>query len=123
MTVTRREARDENKKSSELHSSDFSLEPEFSGDPGTRKQEKIFFDYEGDARLHGIDDETISYWETLYPALDIEQELSKATGWLDSNRKNRKHDIKRFLSNWLSRAQDRAKVIKPTTPEKDYTGI
>ena len=49
----------------------------------------------------------------LYPAIDVEQEVRKMRGWLDSNPKNRKtqRGIKRFITGWLARAQDRAPAV------------
>ena len=79
--------------------------------PGRRKTpEKIHFDYEGDARLHGVTPEQLAVWKENFPALDVQEELRKATVWLDANRKRRKHDVKRFLASWLAREQDRAKA-------------
>lgn len=48
-------------------------------------------------------------WAGLYPAVDVMAELRKMKGWLDSNpdRKKTKKGIRRFITNWLSRAQDR----------------
>lgn len=47
-------------------------------------------------------------WRDAYPALNIDVELSKASAWLLSNPKNQKSNYAKFLTNWLSRAQDRA---------------
>lgn len=46
----------------------------------------------------------------LYPAVDVEQEFREMWGWLDSNETNRKtpRGIKRFITGWLAREQDRA---------------
>ena len=49
-----------------------------------------------------------SQWEAAYPAVDLTTELSKAGAWLLANPKNQKSNYARFLTNWLSRAQDRA---------------
>jgi hypothetical protein len=87
-----------------------------------RACEKIFFAYEGDGKIHGITEEQLKYWVEMYPGLNVEEELRRASAWLDANRKNRKYDVKRFLVNWLGKAQDRARVQK-TEPEKDYTGL
>lgn len=50
----------------------------------------------------------IDEWQSLYPAVDIMQELRKMKGWLDSNPEKRKtkRGIKRFINNWLERNQD-----------------
>lgn len=48
--------------------------------------------------------------KALYPAVDIEQAFRNMRGWLDSNPKNRKtpRGIKRFITGWIAREQDRA---------------
>src|SRR4030042_3006290 len=40
------------------------------------------------------------------PAINLENETSKAQAWIESNPQNRKKNLKRFLNNWLSKAQD-----------------
>jgi hypothetical protein len=123
MTATRRETRDENIKYSDK-SSYFSLEPEIDSGNRGKQMEKISFDYEGDCKFHGIDDETMERWREAYPALDVDYEILSAGSWLDANRKNRKYDIKRFLVGWLKRAQDRAKTQTYNNRDtKDYTGL
>lgn len=74
---------------------------------------QIWFDYEGDCRIHGITQEQLALWKENFPAVDVEQELRSASAWLDGNRTNRKYNVSRFLVNWLSRTQDRAKRISP----------
>lgn len=55
-----------------------------------------------------VSEKMILEWAELYQAVDIKQELRKMKGWLDSNpsKKKTKSGIKRFINNWLSRAQD-----------------
>lgn len=50
-----------------------------------------------------------SKWSTLYPAVNVLQELRKMTGWLDANPKRRKTKagIRSFITGWLAREQDR----------------
>ena len=91
-----------------------SPEPGNPGNPGTPAAEKIFFDYSGDAKIHGITPAQLALWKENFPAIDVETELKAASAWLDANRKNRKTDVKRFLVNWLKRQQDRApRVTEP----------
>jgi hypothetical protein len=98
----------ENKMDSDKSSS-ITPEPGRPGGPGRRNAaERLFFDYDGDRKIHGITPELLAYWREMYPALDVESELKKASTWLDGNRRNRKTDLKRFLVNWLNKAQDRA---------------
>ena len=47
-------------------------------------------------------------WRKAYPAVEIESEVAKAAAWVMANPKNRKSNYARFLTGWLSRAQDRA---------------
>ena len=90
----------------------FSPEPEKSGNPGCRKKAKIFFDYEGDAKIHGIDQKQLDLWKENFPAVDVEKELKTMSAWLDANRANRKTNVKRFIVNWLTRTQDRAPRVQ-----------
>ena len=76
---------------------------------GAKKHEKVFFDYDGDSRIHGITPEQIGRWHEQFPALDLEAELKAASAWLDGNRKNRKTDLRRFLTNWLIRTREKAR--------------
>ena len=80
------------------------------------KKQSITFDGE---HFQGITGE-LKYWTEQYPAIDIQSELRKMEVWLYSNPANRKKQYVRFISNWLTRAQDRAprvelhKSIKPS---------
>lgn|GEM_PF-931126 len=49
-------------------------------------------------------------WCSLFPAVDILQELKKMYAWLDANKQRRKtaRGIKAFCVRWLSSAQDNA---------------
>ncbi len=69
---------------------------------------------------YAIYKQDVDAWQGLYPACDVKQELRKMAGWLDANPTNRKTErgIKRFVVNWLSREQDRAKTEKPQNPQK-----
>ena len=78
---TETETKTDIKMVSELHSSTITPEPGKPGSPGRRNAEKthLFFDYEGDSRIHGVTPELLAYWREMYPALDIEAELKKAS--------------------------------------------
>ena len=43
-----------------------------------------------------------------YPAVDVAREIFAAEAWLVANPKNRKSDGPRFLTSWLTTAQNRA---------------
>jgi len=57
-----------------------------------------------------------SEFSSLYPAVDVAQELRSMRGWLLSNPRNRKTSsgIRRFMNSWLSREQDGARKDVPT---------
>ena len=82
-----------------------------------KPEKPIYFDYAGDAKIHGITRDLLERWKELYPAVDVEQELKSASAWLDANRKNRKSDLKRCLVNWLNKTQDRAHTVSDRTPK------
>lgn len=71
------------------------------------KDRKISFDYSL-GQWDGIEDKDARGWELAYPALDVETELFKAAEWVKANPANRKSNWRRFLTNWFSRAQERA---------------
>jgi len=75
---------------------------------------KIIFDT-SKAEFQNISDDEKARWQKTYPAIDIHQEILKAAAWLDANPKNQKSNYKRFLTNWFSRAQDKA-------PRVDHSG-
>lgn len=55
----------------------------------------------------GIGEGDKEAWGKAYPACDINLELSKMVEWLKGNPKKIKSNYRRFITNWLSRAQDR----------------
>lgn len=63
-----------------------------------------------DGTEHQVTKADYDRYASLYPAVDVMQELRKMAGWLDGNPKNRKtkSGIKRFVNSWLARAQDKA---------------
>lgn len=68
--------------------------------------EKISLDADGN--WQHIPEALKAKWETAYPALSLDAELAKASAWILANPKNKKSNYARFLTNWLSRAQDSA---------------
>lgn len=82
------------------------------------KPEPIIFDGQGFAGI----DPYVPNWRKAYPAISIETETAKAAAWLVANPKNRKSNLARFLTNWFSRAQDKAPAQGGgTTAGKDWT--
>jgi hypothetical protein len=55
----------------------------------------------------GIDGSDMEGWAKAYPACDINAELAKMSEWIKANpNKGVKSNYRRFIVNWLSRAQD-----------------
>ena len=54
-------------------------------------------------------EDQIEKWVSLYPAVNVEQELRKMAGWCEANpnRRKTKCGILNFINSWLSREQDR----------------
>ena len=63
-----------------------------------------------DGSVYEVTKKEYAYYCSLYPAVDVVQELRKMTGWCDSNPANRKtrRGVRRFINSWLARAQDKA---------------
>jgi len=59
----------------------------------------------------------IKQWQTLYPAIDVRQELRNIRGWNLANPKKRKtkSGILSHINSWLAREQNRATQLASTT--------
>ena len=57
-------------------------------------------------------------WASLYPAVDVAQQLREMRGWLLSNPTKRKtlRGIQAFINRWLSKEQDRGGSPRGKTP-------
>lgn len=65
-----------------------------------------------DGTEYGVEQSSVDKWTSLYPAVDVMQELRKMAGWLDANRTKRKtrRGIEKFINSWLAREQDRGGI-------------
>ena len=72
-----------------------------------------------------VTDELLEKWGSLYPATDVVGELKKMVGWLMGNPKRRKtkKGVMAFVTNWLSRAQDRTRASPQTEARKGKPNI
>ena len=56
----------------------------------------------------GIDEADNRDWRSAYPAVDLDRQLAVMTEWLKANpEKAHKRRWRRFITNWLSRSQER----------------
>lgn len=72
-----------------------------------------------DGTEYGVEQEAIDKWASLYPAVDVMQELRKMAGWLDANRTKRKtaRGIEKFINGWLAREQDKDGTAQSKPPK------
>ena len=107
-------------KKSKVKKSKVNICPELKNDSGPEDDfgKRIIAFTLNDKTEYPIFEKQVSGWEELYPAVDIIQELRKMKGWLDSNPKKRKtrRGTPSFITNWLSREQDRGGSINREIP-------
>ena len=62
-----------------------------------------------DGSFFDVSAQDVANWASLYPAVDVEQELRKMIGWSESNPTKRKtrHGVAAFIARWLSKEQDK----------------
>lgn len=80
--------------------------------PKSSQKPKINFNFET-GEWENIPEEDIERWKKTYPACDIQQELLEMADWLLNNPQKRKKNYRRFISNWLSREQERGGTKRP----------
>jgi len=58
-----------------------------------------------------VTDEYLEQLKGYYPGLDVEQQIRNMRSWIDGNPNSRKtaSGMKRFITNWLNREQNRAR--------------
>ncbi len=71
-----------------------------------KKTYSVSFDY-ANRTLTGLTSEDISEWKIAFPAVNIEQQIYSAKQWLIDNPAKKKKNVRRFLTNWLRRDQER----------------
>lgn len=82
-----------------------------------QKQEVIFnFNHK---KWENIKPEDVNQWREAYPACDIELELKQMREWLLSNPSKKKKNYRRFITNWLSRSQERGGTKRKSNYGKD----
>jgi len=69
---------------------------------------KIVFDYET-GRFRHVPPDLIEKWQKAFPAVDVLSELHRMEAWALANPINRKSNWQRFIVNWLTKSQDRAR--------------
>lgn len=75
-----------------------------------------------DNTLHGVTKEDVEEYQSLYPAVDVMQELRNMRGWCSANpeRRKTKSGIRKFINSWLAKAQNNAGPARRIEPQKPY---
>lgn len=74
-----------------------------------------------DNTSYTVKPDQVQEWIKTYPAIDVRQQLLAIRQWCIANPANRKspRGALRFITNWLSRAQDRAPRVNHNSPGND----
>ena len=84
-------------------------------------RQKIEFDFET-GRFRHVLSELVEKWQQAYPAVDVLSELRRMETWATANPVHRKSNWQRFIVNWLTRSQDRARKGGSDTGPPDGEG-
>jgi len=76
-----------------------------------KKKEKINFNFDKEV-WENITPKDKERWREAYPACDINIELAQMREWLLANPEKKKKNYRRFITNWLSRSQERGGTKK-----------
>lgn len=62
-----------------------------------------------DGSLYDVSERDVEQWSTLYPNVDVLQQLRNMAGWCDGNPTKRKTrgGVRRFITSWLAREQNK----------------
>jgi hypothetical protein len=71
-----------------------------------------------DGTFFDVLENDMARWAQLYPNVDVPQQLRNMAGWCDSNPTKRKTrgGIKRFITSWLAREQNRSGKLPQNKP-------
>ena len=62
-----------------------------------------------DKSFYDVPLQRISEWKDVFPAVNVEEQLKRMVVWCNANptKKKTRRGVERFITNWLSREQDR----------------
>lgn len=66
--------------------------------------------------ITGVTEADLATWKAAYPAVDVETNILRASEWLKANPAKKKKNIRRFLTNWMERKQERGGDLGGGTP-------
>lgn len=105
--TTNRQPTDNHKDRSKKDiSNDISNEEEARRAPRPHLKDSLSFNFEK-MEFEGISEKDIAEWKLIYPHIDLQIEILKATNWLKSNpSKSNKKNWRKYLTGWLGRTND-----------------
>lgn len=110
---------DKNKKDI---SNDISNEEEARRAARPHLKDSLSFNFEK-MEFEGIGEKDIAEWKTIYPHIDLQVEILKATNWLKSNpSKSNKKNWRKYLTGWLGRTNDSIENKKAYRTAANGTG-
>jgi hypothetical protein len=83
---------------------------------GTSSDSPLAIAWDAENGFSNITDRDRIAWAEAYPAVDITRQLAASSEWLKANPAKRKKNIRRFITSWLSRQQERGGDIPSKTP-------
>ncbi len=111
-------------QSAALIQSESESNPDISAEPQATHAPPVVELPLNDGDIYPVTQEQAAEWGSLYPAVDVMQQLRAMKGWLNANPAKRKtrRGILRFVNGWLSREQDRGRgaPAKPAEPVRKY---
>jgi len=79
--------------------------------------EQVKFDFDTGS-FTGISEKILQKWYTAFPAVDVDNSIDRAGLWLIANPKKRKKNYFRFLTNWMSKGQERGGSAKSVSADE-----
>ena len=92
---------------SKVNISKVNISKDISSDLKDKSELKILFNH-STSKWENITDKHITLWNKAYPECRVDVELAKMKAWiLENGARGHKSNWGKFVTNWLSRAQDR----------------
>ena len=89
------------------------------------EKKAVFELFTNTGELYPFYQDDIDAYKSLYPAVDVEQEMRNMIGWLDANptKRKTKSGMKRFVNSWLTRQQNGNKVTSPPAAKSKFNNF
>ncbi len=92
--------------------------PSDAGASAPERKKAATIDFDGEAWI-GITDKDREAWAKAYPACDLDRQIAAAAEWAKANPRKAKKNWRRFLANWLDRAQQKGGDVASARPNRE----